>query len=78
MLDYVGDEGNRKGYVSCTLFDRRHAQDWGLGEKRPPAIAFEPVVKRIEQPYEWRLRMSWRKRPPFPESSSIPPRPPHL
>jgi len=49
VLDYVGDEGNRKGYVSCTLFDARHAQDWGLGEKRPPSVTFEPVVKRIEQ-----------------------------
>jgi len=48
VLDYVGDEGNRKGYVSCTLFDARHAQDWGLGEKRPPSVTFEPVVKRIE------------------------------
>ena len=49
VLDYVGDEGSRKGYVSCTLFDARHAQDWGLGEKRPPSLSFEPVVKRIEQ-----------------------------
>ena len=49
VLDYVGDEGNRKGYVSCTLFDARHAQDWGLGEKRPPSVSFEPVVKRIEK-----------------------------
>jgi len=49
VLDYVGDEGNRKGYVSCTLFDARHAQDWGLGEKRPPSMTFEPVVKRIEK-----------------------------
>jgi thiol-disulfide isomerase/thioredoxin len=49
VLDYVGDEGSRKGYVSCTPFDARHAQDWGLGEKRPPSVTFEPVVKRIEQ-----------------------------
>ena len=49
VLDYVGDEGNRRGYVSCTLFDARHAQDWGLGEKRPPSLSFEPVVKRMEQ-----------------------------
>ncbi len=49
VLDYVGDEGSRKGYVSCTLFDARHAQDWGRGELRPPAIAFDPVVARIEK-----------------------------
>ena len=49
VLDYVGDEGSRKGYVSCTLFDARHAQDWGLGEKRPPSLSFEPVVARIEK-----------------------------
>ena len=49
VLDYVGDEGNRKGYVSCTLFDARHAQDWGLGEKRPPSLSFDPVVARIEK-----------------------------
>jgi thiol-disulfide isomerase/thioredoxin len=48
VLDYVGDEGSRKGYVSCTPFDARHAQDWGLGEKRPPSLTFDPVVKRIE------------------------------
>ena len=48
VLDFVGDEGSRKGYVSCTLFDARHAQDWGLGEQRPPSVTFEPVVKRIE------------------------------
>ena len=49
VLDYVGDEGNRRGYVSCTPFDARHAQDWGLGEKRPPSLSFEPVVARIEK-----------------------------
>ena len=49
VLDYVGDEGSRKGYVSCTPFDARHAQDWGLGEKRPPSLTFDPVVARIEK-----------------------------
>lgn len=48
VLDFVGDEGQRKGYVTCGPFDALHALDYGLGGPRPPAMNFEPVVLRIE------------------------------